>query len=99
MRSLKEPAGVLIVAMAMMLSASAQDKPQTPPVEKPPAAASKADDAPVVTHHEVRVNGRALKYTATTGYLPIKSASGDVEARLFFMAYTLDDTGDVRSGR
>ena len=95
MRSLKQPARVLIVAMAMTLSASAQDKPQTPPAEKPPPAASKADDAPVVTHHEVRVNGRALKYTATTGYLPIKSASGDVEARLFFMAYTLDDAGDV----
>jgi hypothetical protein len=59
-RSLKQPARALIVAIAMTLSASAQDKPQTPPAEKPPAAASKADDAPVVTHHEVRVNGRAM---------------------------------------
>jgi carboxypeptidase C (cathepsin A) len=94
-RSLKQLAGVLIFTVVLTPGVSAQDKPQTPPAEKPVSPATKADEPPIVTHHEVRVGGRALKYTATTGFLPIKSTTGDVEARLFFMAYTLDDAGDV----
>ncbi len=45
---------------------------------------------PVVTHHQIRVNGEALRYTATTGRLPIKDAEGKIEAEMFFVAYTLD---------
>ena len=46
--------------------------------------------APIVTHHEISMNGRPLKYTATTGRLPIKRADGKIEAEMFFVAYTLD---------
>jgi carboxypeptidase C (cathepsin A) len=46
---------------------------------------------PVVTHHEIRSGGKALKYTATVGLMPLKNADGDTEARIFFMAYTLDN--------
>ena len=46
--------------------------------------------APVVTHHQVTVNGNTLKYTATTGRLPIKRGDGKIEAEMFFVAYTLD---------
>jgi carboxypeptidase C (cathepsin A) len=46
--------------------------------------------APVVTHHQVSVNGRTLKYSATTGRLPIKRGDGKIEAEMFFVAYTLD---------
>jgi len=49
-----------------------------------------AEVPPVVTHHEVHVNGKALTYTATTGRLPIKDAEGKIEAEMFFVAYTLD---------
>jgi carboxypeptidase C (cathepsin A) len=49
-----------------------------------------AEVAPVVTHHEVRVAGKALGYTATTGRLPIKDAEGKTEAEMFFVAYTLE---------
>jgi carboxypeptidase C (cathepsin A) len=53
-----------------------------------------ADEEPVVTDHELRAGGRTLRYTATTGYLPIRNAtSGDIEARIFFIAYTLDGGG------
>ncbi len=56
--------------------------------EKTPAA---KEEPPVVTHHEIHVGGRILRYTATTGYMPIKSEDGsEVEARIFFVAYTLD---------
>src|SRR3954464_15228871 len=46
--------------------------------------------APVVTHHQVSVNGKTLKYSATTGRLPIKRGDGKIEAEMFFVAYTVD---------
>ena len=50
------------------------------------------EEPPVVTHHEIHVGGRALRYTATTGYMPIRNEEGtEVEANIFFMAYTLDN--------
>src|SRR6266536_1024095 len=52
------------------------------------------EEPPVVTRHEIRVGGRTLKYTATVGMMPIKNRDGETEARMFFMAYTLDDGGN-----
>src|SRR6267378_8364822 len=46
--------------------------------------------APVVTHHQLAVNGKTLKYTASAGRLPIKRGDGKIEAEMFFVAYTLD---------
>lgn len=54
------------------------------------AKPKEAEEKPVVTHHEIHVGGRLLKYTATTGTLPIRNADGDTEANIFFVAYTLD---------
>jgi len=45
---------------------------------------------PVVTHHQTTVDGKVLRYTATTGRLPIKRSDGKIEAEMFFVAYTLD---------
>ncbi len=45
---------------------------------------------PVVTHHQITVDGKVLRYTATTGRLPIKRGDGRIEAEMFFVAYTLD---------
>jgi carboxypeptidase C (cathepsin A) len=45
---------------------------------------------PVVTHHQITLNGKVLKYTATAGRLPIKRGDGHIEAEMFFVAYTLD---------
>ncbi len=46
--------------------------------------------APIVTHHQITVNGKLLHYTATAGRLPIKRDDGKIEAEMFFVAYTLD---------
>ncbi|HTF45775.1 MAG TPA: hypothetical protein VK641_17850, partial [Terriglobales bacterium] len=46
--------------------------------------------APVVTHHQTSVAGKLLKYTTTTGRLPIKRGDGKILAEMFFVAYTLD---------
>jgi len=57
-----------------------------------PAATPERDDPPVITRHSIRAGGRQLNYTVTTGYMPIKNAvSGETEAKMFYMAYTLDN--------
>ena len=57
--------------------------------EKP---APPKEEPPIVTHHEIHVGGRVLHYTATTGYMPIRNEEGtEVEANIFFVAYTLDN--------
>jgi carboxypeptidase C (cathepsin A) len=58
-----------------------------------PLAAMKFDmteEPPVVTHHQITVDGKLLKYTATVGRLPIKDAEGRIDAEMFYVAYTLD---------
>ena len=45
---------------------------------------------PIVTHHQVTLDGKVLKYTAIAGRLPIKRGDGKIEAEMFFVAYTLD---------
>ena len=49
-----------------------------------------AEVPPIVTHHQITLDGKALHYTATAGRLPIKRADGKIEAEMFFVAYTLD---------
>jgi carboxypeptidase C (cathepsin A) len=49
-----------------------------------------AETPAVVTHHQITVDGKALKYTATAGRLPIKRGDGKIEAEMFYVAYTLD---------
>ncbi len=82
------------------------EEPAAKPSEAmPPQPEPKADDkdkdkkeehfdmtevAPVVTHHQITVDGKTLKYTATTGRLPIKRGDGKIEAEMFFVAYSLD---------
>jgi carboxypeptidase C (cathepsin A) len=52
--------------------------------------AAEADQI-VTTQHQVSVGSRTLKYTARAGLLPIHdNETGDVHARMFFVAYTLD---------
>jgi carboxypeptidase C (cathepsin A) len=43
-----------------------------------------------VTHHQITVEGKGLKYTATAGRLPIKRGDGKIEAEMFYVAYTMD---------
>lgn len=45
----------------------------------------------VVTHHEIHAGGKTLRYTATTGLMPIRNTTdGELEANIFYIAYTLD---------
>ena len=51
-------------------------------------------EKPVVVKRSIRAGGRTLSYTVTTGMMPIRSSTGELEARMFFMAYTLDGAAD-----
>ncbi|HXN74284.1 MAG TPA: hypothetical protein VN861_17185 [Candidatus Acidoferrales bacterium] len=75
---------------------AAASQEQRPPKESGDKANDKeehydmAEVAPVVTHHQIPVDGKLLKYSATAGRLPIKRGDGKIEAQMFFVAYTLD---------
>jgi carboxypeptidase C (cathepsin A) len=52
---------------------------------------SAQDDSVVTTHYQVVIGGKALQYIARAGLIPLRDDdTGDVYAKLFFIAYTLD---------
>lgn len=51
------------------------------------AATQPAEEKPVATEHEIVLDGKTLKYTATAGLIPLKDDAGKVKARIFFVAY------------
>jgi carboxypeptidase C (cathepsin A) len=52
---------------------------------------------PVVTKHSITINGQLINYTATTGYLQLKTEDGKPTANIFFVAYTKDGVADKKS--
>jgi carboxypeptidase C (cathepsin A) len=60
-----------------------------------PAVGGDVDETPVVTHHSINVDGKTLGYSATVAQMPLKDASGETEAHIFYMAYTLDGATDL----
>ncbi len=46
------------------------------------------DKEPVVTQHSITINGKPLNYTVTTGMMPIMNEIGEVEAGMFYIAYS-----------
>ena len=103
MRNLRVVAVVSLISFApSAFQPSKMNQPKPPSrLAKPPRRAKAGqggepekpkEEPPVVTHHEIHVGGRVLHYTATTGYMPIRNDEGtDIEANIFFIAYTLDN--------
>jgi carboxypeptidase C (cathepsin A) len=87
-------ASFLLSSLLLFQAPTVSPRPTEPQPARPtPAAAAvQKEDPPVVTKHSARVGGRQLNYTVTTGFMPIKNGtSGETEAKIFFMAYTLDN--------
>jgi len=95
-------------AQAPAQTPAATATPQTPPAPAPggrggrggiagpgPAIGGDIDETPVVTHHTITVDGKTLNYTATAAQMPLKNTSGETEAHIFYMAYTLDGVSDT----
>ena len=72
------------------VAAQAKTKADEPAKEKEKAKTS-TDEEPVITHHRLLLDGKELAYTATAGLMPLKDTKGEVEARIFFVAYTVDN--------
>jgi carboxypeptidase C (cathepsin A) len=71
-----------------------EDKKDEKKEEKEQRYPLDVDKEPVVTEHSIKIRGRAFAYTVRTGMLPIKDEFGEVEAGIFFIAYSKKDAGD-----
>ena len=109
--TLRHSVQVLLLLCFTFVSAVSQERRSQRPAEpqsaapsasqpaKPPAAEPKKESPeppPVVTHHEIHVGGKTLRYTATAGMMPIHNTDGELEANMFFIAYTLDGQNERR---
>lgn len=79
---------LLALFTAQLVAAQESKAPATAPV--PETAAPVAEKPPVVTAHEIRLNGTILKYHVTVGKLPIQTDTGELQGEIFYIAYTLD---------
>jgi carboxypeptidase C (cathepsin A) len=91
-----------LVILSSTLLCSASPVQETRPPAQPPAAGSEQHkdsdkdaipvppEKPVATHHELTLNGKALKYTATAGTLVIRDEEDKPYGSIFYVAYTLD---------
>jgi carboxypeptidase C (cathepsin A) len=81
---------ILVAALLLASPCPAADHKDTAPAE-----ASKetrpADELPVVSNHRIMAGNGELEYRTTAGYLPINNDSGEMEARIFYIAYTLEN--------
>ena len=72
--------------------------PRAAETPKPAESALIKDEPPVITKHSIKLGSRTLNYTVTTGHMPLRNAtSGDTEARIFYIAYTLDGVADPKN--
>ena len=84
---------LLLVITVAAAPAPGQNRQTADTARPAPPAAPGAEVPPVVTHHEIRAGGRVLRYTVTTGLMPLRNDQGTTEANIFYMAYTLDGGG------
>ncbi len=96
-------AGCLLILAASLLFAPGQAKAQEPRTPTQPPAAQSGDqrkdseketpvppEKPSVTHHEMVLGSKTLRYTATAGTLIIRDEEDKPYGSIFYVAYTLD---------
>ena len=64
----------------------------TTKITPPATLAQMLEEPDSLKKHTVNAGGRTLNYTTRTGFMPIRNAqTGETEAKIFYMAYTLDN--------
>jgi len=82
----------LFLPIVLLFQIPTGNQPRATETPRPTPAAQQPEEAPTVKKQTVRVRGQQLSYTTTTGFMPIKNAAtGETEARIFYVAYTLDN--------
>ncbi|SFS61656.1 S10 family peptidase [Mucilaginibacter polytrichastri] len=78
------------------VSPAAGGAPAAAPAPMPEMRAGRGDNPDVVkTKGSVTINGKVINYTATTGYLQLKTEEGKPRANIFYVSYTKDNPGDI----
>ena len=96
-RSLLIPLGLLATptwAQDAKPAGKVAERKATDPTKDTEQDKAKEDESPIMTHGQVTIGGKVWKYTATTGFMPLRDADGELEAKIFYVAYTADDAGD-----
>ena len=86
---------LLLGSLFLTLAAVGQCQPPTssaPPAKPadPGAKEVSIEIPPAITKHTLNVNGNQFAYTADAAQIPIRSDTGEVECRMFYVAYTKD---------
>ncbi len=69
---------------------------QSPEAAATPGSTAKeipSEVAKSVTRHSITLNGASIAYTATAGQIPIRNEDGDIECRMFYVAYSKEGDG------
>ena len=83
---------LLILLFVFSLShLSAQEKPKEPPKETPREAPKESSS---ITKHSIKIDGKPLHYTSTTGTYLLKEDNGKPLASFFYIAYIKDSVKD-----
>jgi carboxypeptidase C (cathepsin A) len=60
-----------------------------------PTRDTSRQEPPVITRHSMTLNGQALRYTATTGMMPIRNrGTEETEGQIFYVYYQKEPAGD-----
>ena len=79
---------VLIFSVLLLAPTFADEAAPSKPEPAEPEAKSSA------TQHEIRIDGKTVKYTATAGWMIMKDDAGQAIARFGYTGYTLDGVED-----
>jgi carboxypeptidase C (cathepsin A) len=80
-----------LVSIGLSLAALATLQADAQPAAHAPAAQQTASDDTIVTANHVTIDGKPLNYHTRTGFLPIANdTTGELMAKMFFVAYTAD---------
>ncbi|MCP2620284.1 peptidase S10 [Candidatus Aminicenantes bacterium AC-334-K16] len=82
----------LVFSLGVLIS-SAGDKAATSKI--PENFPHLKEDVLSVTHHTIKIDNRVIPYTATAGYLTLKTEEGKNKANVFFVAYTREGVKDL----
>lgn len=50
--------------------------------------AEQKEESPILTEHSIKIGGKKFDYNVTAGMMPLKSETGELEANIFYIAYT-----------
>ncbi|MCY7376606.1 MAG: hypothetical protein LH472_11640 [Pyrinomonadaceae bacterium] len=86
------------ILLFQMPTITAQPQPSPSPKPSPAPIVQMLDEPTATTKHSIRVGGKPLNYTTTAGFMPLRNAqTGETEAKIFYMAYILDDAAKQKN--